>query len=1304
MSQQPETPTPAADLPRLDFSNISPWLRERIERDRATSDRLNVTADIAGLAYERKTASEVVAALGPRLDPVVKIAKELQGDTATDATARLDFVRNVRVSMGVPSLDQRDEFDQWRAGVGARLGKAEPAVATVPVEAKAQTTDELAALRRATATQARHEAVAEDAQKRWAQLPTPSAEAPNPFLERTGTGAYGVRSDGDRLVIPARDVDGKLWSLFTVSPEEKGRVDFLANGRTRGLMHVIGSPSDGQTILATDRYETAATLHKATNLPVAVSFDMSNLSAVGETLKQKYPFSPLVIVGQDQHHITAPMPNPGVTKAFEAAERLGAYLSVPQFRDPAAGGHFNDLLRTEGVDVVRKQITELLVRPADDSRQAVAARFPDSAAYAYDRLLNPDAPAPRVVDRTATPEQAQATPRPEAVESPETTRRLGPAATPADDATAKNDVSMRKLILEAGDAAFALAQDSVGREQAQAWATSDVKALSAIQGADERSTALLSMGASAMHQVNYRQALQEAAPEAARLAAHAYMDSAATIAAKPQPEHWQDAQLVAMRDRHVDAMNFGMDKATPTALDTLARQDLITLRTLRDHRGQEEAAVLARDAMRFDAYREAFVSENDRLKLGVNVEAPMRQAQPNPDPEGDRQRREDVERRSTEFALLPANILSASAARELVALDVRALRETTDPQERLGIAFAMGTLADRHAPYRAAVTDRDPDLAAAVLQAKVARGTAEPEGTSNQPWMSAILNQGSADRERTAARLEQAPATEPNTITLLSREQLFDDLATTALRRRITQQLQASSGADSMAGETVGRMTGDELRGYSAAHGTSQVAGAQLLLAAKDRIEREADLRPGRRPTPPLEDRFNITQTVIGRRDYQFRDQPSQTAFREGWLSMKTEVNNPAAVKGMLDRAAERGWSTVRLTGDAEFKRQGWIAAEARGIYAIGYTPTEGDRVLARQERARLESAYSTNITPDRSAESLKQGVGRPLAPTTHSGPLMATRPLAVGEVVDPVTRARRPAANEPDTTLSASAAQASAGSRGSDPGFTEAVRRHLATAGVAADVASVVATEAAAQVRGVRTHVGTIKEIGAAPYEFNPKNDPSPFVLLSTGKEERYVWGVDLPRAIEASKAGVGDNVVLDHRGKEKVALPVEVKGPDGRTVKQDQVVDRNTWLAIRLPSPGQHQTIAEAATAAAVSRPSTERSAGTTGSLSAPQKPVLAPVDPTLAKAFETALDAKSVPASMRDQMRELLASRHAERQSAGQSFSVKVLDPTAERQRPPSVEPSRHAPAPQVTQTNGPAQPSQASEPPRRGLRPH
>ena len=43
--------------------------------------------------------------------------------------------------------------------------------------------------------------------------------------------------------------------------------------------------------------------------------------------------------------------------------------------------------------------------------------------------------------------------------------------------------------------------------------------------------------------------------------------------------------------------------------------------------------------------------------------------------------------------------------------------------------------------------------------------------------------------------------------------------------------------------------------------------------------------------------------------------------------------------KALVDRAAERGWEAVRLIGSPEFVRQGWIAATAQGLKAVGHTP-----------------------------------------------------------------------------------------------------------------------------------------------------------------------------------------------------------------------------------------------------------------------------------------------------------------------------------------------------------------------------
>jgi len=154
--------------------------------------------------------------------------------------------------------------------------------------------------------------------------------------------------------------------------------------------------------------------------------------------------------------------------------------------------------------------------------------------------------------------------------------------------------------------------------------------------------------------------------------------------------------------------------------------------------------------------------------------------------------------------------------------------------------------------------------------------------------------------------------------------------------------------------------------------------------------ERGASVSVTRSPVPPLEDRFNIMRIGLVEKAYHFRDQAGKVAFTDKFMSISTGTESPAAIKAMVDRAAERGWETVRLNGSSEFVRQGWIAATAQGLKAVGHTPTVGDQGTAAKERARLQvnqdapathrpgeaimrvqSAHTERVTGDRSAAAL---------------------------------------------------------------------------------------------------------------------------------------------------------------------------------------------------------------------------------------------------------------------------------------------------------------------------------------------
>jgi|GEM_PF-6904634 len=74
-----------------------------------------------------------------------------------------------------------------------------------------------------------------------------------------------------------------------------------------------------------ERTDTAASIHKATNYPIAVSFDAGNLLPVVKNLRSKFPNIELVICADNDSNKEI---NVGLSKAKEAALAVGALLSI----------------------------------------------------------------------------------------------------------------------------------------------------------------------------------------------------------------------------------------------------------------------------------------------------------------------------------------------------------------------------------------------------------------------------------------------------------------------------------------------------------------------------------------------------------------------------------------------------------------------------------------------------------------------------------------------------------------------------------------------------------------------------------------------------------------------------------------------------------------------------------------------------------------------------------------------------------------------------------------------------------------
>ena len=156
------------------------------------------------------------------------------------------------------------------------------------------------------------------------------------YLVKKQVSIFGIRQYKDRLVIPVRDISGRLISLQFISPS--GEKCFKSGGKVKGGFHRIGSPKEKNIYIA-EGYATAATIHEQTGHSIAVAFNAGNLVDVAIVLRDKYPGYQLIICADNDRFTDG---NPGLTKARKAAKLTDAGLLIPTFTDDEPGSDFND--------------------------------------------------------------------------------------------------------------------------------------------------------------------------------------------------------------------------------------------------------------------------------------------------------------------------------------------------------------------------------------------------------------------------------------------------------------------------------------------------------------------------------------------------------------------------------------------------------------------------------------------------------------------------------------------------------------------------------------------------------------------------------------------------------------------------------------------------------------------------------------------------------------------------------------------------------------------------------------------------
>ena len=172
---------------------------------------------------------------------------------------------------------------------------------------------------------------------------------------------YGCKTimtrQGRGVLVPCHDAEGKLWGLQTIYPD--GTKMFMSGQRIEGCFYVIGKDTINNftsvdNIYLCEGYSTATSIFQAIGGIVILCFNAGNLLSVAKTIKKKYDHLSIIICGDDDRFNEE---NTGRLRAEQAAVELMGSVVFPNFKADAKGTDFNDLHISEGLSVVKDQIS-----------------------------------------------------------------------------------------------------------------------------------------------------------------------------------------------------------------------------------------------------------------------------------------------------------------------------------------------------------------------------------------------------------------------------------------------------------------------------------------------------------------------------------------------------------------------------------------------------------------------------------------------------------------------------------------------------------------------------------------------------------------------------------------------------------------------------------------------------------------------------------------------------------------------------------------------------------------------------------
>jgi putative DNA primase/helicase len=199
----------------------------------------------------------------------------------------------------------------------------------------------------------------------WRGHCTEGSRDQSEYLKRKQIEPSGGRFlPGGKFVVPLCDTERRIHGLQVIydTPQRGRDKSFWPAGLAKkGHFFLIGGIPD-RLLLVCEGFATAASLHAATGLPVAVAFDAGNLLPVASALHKKYKRAKILLCADDDYRTEG---NPGRTHAETAALAVEGRVVWPEFAaerpaDTKGPTDFNDLHLLEGLTAVSRQVEAAL--------------------------------------------------------------------------------------------------------------------------------------------------------------------------------------------------------------------------------------------------------------------------------------------------------------------------------------------------------------------------------------------------------------------------------------------------------------------------------------------------------------------------------------------------------------------------------------------------------------------------------------------------------------------------------------------------------------------------------------------------------------------------------------------------------------------------------------------------------------------------------------------------------------------------------------------------------------------------------